>query len=386
VFNFRALTIVVIAFSVCSFSSWTPERPGVQETLTETPTEIPTPPASQFKIPLPPHGSLYHGVFPGGLEGSEDDLTSTDLEEYELAVGKPAAWVYFSHNWFKERAFPLETVTWIHDHGSIPYIRLMMRSNADQHKAEKLFKLQSIVDGGFDRDLRAWCRSAATLDYPLLAEFGTEMNGDWFSWNGIWNGRGITGGYGDKNEPDGPERFRDTYRYIIDVCRIEGAENISWVFHVNGLDSPNESWNKFENYYPGDDYIDWLAVSIYGAQTPFEKDWPDFGSTLRSAYSRLTDMALGKPIIMAEFGMTGNHPKANAADWTTLAFKSIKDLAAQKNSHLVGFSWWNEGWWNNDDPAQDTNMRVQDNPAIKDVFIKEVAGDLNVLGEIPFQP
>jgi beta-mannanase len=220
----------------------------------------------------------------------------------------------------------------------------------------------------------------------MLVEFGTEMNGDWFSWNGVWNGSGRTGGYGDKNEPDGPERFRDTYRYIIDVCRIEGAENISWVFHVNGLDSPNESWNKFENYYPGDDYIDWLAVSIYGAQTPFEKDWPDFESTLKSAYSRLTNMALGKPVIVAEFGMTGNYPKVNAADWTTLAFKSIKDLAARKNSHLIGFSWWNEGWWNNDDPSQDTNMRVQDNPAIKDVFNKEVAGDSNVLGEIPLQP
>ena len=292
------------------------------------------------------------------MEGSEDELTASDLEAYELAVGKPAAWVYFSHNWFKDRAFPLDTVTWIHDHGSIPYIRLMMRSSEDQRKAEKLFKLQSIVDGKFDKDLRAWCRSAASLEYPLLAEFGTEMNGEWFSWNGVWNGGGKTGFYGDNKEPDGPERFRDTYRYIIDVCRIEGADNITWVFHVNGEDFPDQFWNQFENYYPGDTHIDWLAVSIYGAQTPFDDEWPGFESTLDSAYKRLTKMAPGKPVIVAEFGMTGNHPKSNPTEWTTGAFRSIKTTAARDYSRLIGFSWWNEGWWNNDDPAFDTNMRV----------------------------
>src|SRR5258708_4733495 len=48
--------------------------------------------------PLP--GKMYHGVYPGGITGDEDDLTVKDLREYERAVGQPAAWVYFSHNWF----------------------------------------------------------------------------------------------------------------------------------------------------------------------------------------------------------------------------------------------------------------------------------------------
>jgi hypothetical protein len=62
---------------------------------------------------------------------------------------------------------------------------------------------------------------AAALNYPLLVEYGTEMNGRWFSWNGVWNGLGVTRGYGDNEEPDGPERFRDAYRYLIDVCRMK---------------------------------------------------------------------------------------------------------------------------------------------------------------------
>ncbi len=341
---------------------------------------------AKYKIPLPPPGSLYHGVFPGRLDGSEDQITPADLEEYESAVGKTAAWVYFSHEWSNGTAFPLDTVTWIHDHGSVPYIRLMMRSTTEQNKAEKKYKLQSIVDGAFDKDWRAWCRTAAALNYPLLVEYGTEMNGRWFSWNGVWNGLGVTRGYGDNEEPDGPERFRDAYRYLIDVCRIEGAENISWVFHVNGTDIPESAWNHFENYYPGDDYIDWLAISIYGAQTPFEKDWPDFDQTLESVYNRFIKMGPGKPVIIAEFGMTDNHPRADRVKWTTDAFISIKALAARKNSRLIGFSWWNEAWPNNDKPAEDTNMRVQDNMLLQDVFKVQVADDMLVLGSIPVIP
>ena len=42
-------------------------------------------------IGLPGAGQLYHGVYPGGVTGEEDDLTLQDLRSYEAAVGKPAA-------------------------------------------------------------------------------------------------------------------------------------------------------------------------------------------------------------------------------------------------------------------------------------------------------
>jgi hypothetical protein len=72
--------------------------------------------------------------------------------------------------------------------------------------------------------------------------------------------------------------------------------------------------------------------------------------------------------------------------WTTDAFSSIKNAAARKNSRLIGFSWWNEAWPNNDKPAEDTNMRVQDNMLLQDVFKVQVADDMLVLGSIPVIP
>ena len=43
-------------------------------------------------------------------------------------------------------------------------------------------------------------------------------------------------------------------------------------------------------------------------------------------------------------------------------------------------SWWNEAWENDDDPAHNTNMRVQDNPPLADVFQRLVGTQDKVLG------
>ena len=343
----------------------------------------PTPAPEAFVqiVAPPPEGQLYHGVYPGGVSGEEDDLTIDDLLSYEEIVGKPAAWVYFSNNWYRDRHFPVETATWIREAGSVPYIRLMLRSDADQNHAEPTFSLDRILAGDFDSDLRAWANEARDFGSPLIAEFGAEMNGEWFSWNGVWNGGGATDDYGDPAEPDGPERFRDAYRRIIQVARDEGALNIAWVFHVNDADIPDEDWNRFENYYPGGEWIDWIGVSVYGAQTPLDDEWPSFRDSLEDVYPRLKALAGGKPIVVLEFGAALNNPNGDQAEW---AEEALSDLTSHRWPQIVGFSWWNEHWQNDDDPGHDTTMRVQDNPALADVFRRWVGENEDVLARMIF--
>jgi hypothetical protein len=84
-------------------------------------------------------------VYPGGISGEEDDLTLNDLESYEQAAGKTAAWVFFSHNWYHGRQFPLTTAAWIRQAGSIPYIRLMLRSEAGGEGGDGEYTLQAIL-------------------------------------------------------------------------------------------------------------------------------------------------------------------------------------------------------------------------------------------------
>ncbi|MGH8101935.1 MAG: glycoside hydrolase family 26 protein, partial [Chthoniobacterales bacterium] len=288
----------------------------------------------------------WGGVGTDDHDPTEHDVTRADVARYEEVVGKKTAWVYFANNWFESRRFSAEMCEWIRTLGKLPYIRLMLRSDVDQQHAEKLFTLQKITGGEFDADLRAWARDAKKFGSPILIEWGTEPNGDWFGWNGKWNG-------GPK---EGPRRYIAAYRHIVDIMRAEGADNLQWVWHVNWYDEPERKWNAFENYFPGPDYCDWLGLSAYGPTTPTTRDGTEsFRFKMAQAYPRLTKLAPGKPIIIAEFGCDLHNPHVDAARW---AQHALEDLFANRWPAVIGFCWWNEGWQNDNHKKHDTDMII----------------------------
>ena len=328
------------------------------------------------KVGPPPAGKLYHAVYPGGVTGEEDDLTPADVDAYEAAVGKRVAWVYFSHNWYRSREFPLATASWIRDRGAVPYIRLMLRSSADRPRPRPPFKLKNILTGRLDADLRRWAQAARDFGSPLIVEYGTECNGEWFPWNARWNGRRQTRAFGDPTKPDGPERFAAAFRRIVTLMRGEGATNITWVFHANWDDGPAESWNRLEDYYPGDDVVDWVAVSAYGPQTPLDDYLDLFRDEMDAAYPRLELIAPTKPVIVAEFGVTAGNPLIAPEAW---AGPALADLLTFRWPAVIGFSWWNERWQNDNDPAHDTTLRMQDIPALAQTFATTLEASASLL-------
>ena len=158
-----------------------------------------------------PDGRIYRAAFPD-FGGPEAGVTARRIADFERESGQPLAWAYFSNNWDRGIEFPADKVSIIRDAGRLPFIRMMPRSDFGEGHADERYTMQSFLDGAWDADLARWCDGATAVDGPLLVEFGTEVNGDWFPWNGRWNGGGRTDGYGDPSVPDGPERFRDVYR------------------------------------------------------------------------------------------------------------------------------------------------------------------------------
>src|ERR1041384_597814 len=244
----------------------------------------------------PSPGKLYQGFFfsaptLGSDDANEHNVTAADVLQFEQAVGKKTSWIYFSDNWFESRAFPAVTCDWIRSLGKVPYLRLMLRSDLDQRHAEKVFSLENISAGRFDDDLKRWAEGARAFGGPILIEWGTEPNGEWFSWNGKWHGHAA-----------GPPQYVVAYRHIVDVMRAAGANNLQWVWHVNWDDVPETHWNRLEHYFPGVDYCGWLAVSAYGPLTPHTAEVETFREEMDHVYPRLTKLAPNKPIVVAEFG------------------------------------------------------------------------------------
>ncbi len=323
----------------------------------------------------PPAGKLYQGLYfdepAPGRDPTEHDVTAVDVIRFEQTLGAKTVWIFFSNNWFESRKFPASTCEWIHGLGKIPYIRLMLRSDLEQNHAEKTFSLANILAGKFDDDLKAWAREAKIFGSPILVEWGTEPNGKWFSWNGSWNG----------GASSGPPRYVAAYRHIVDLMRAEGAANLQWVWHVNWLDEPETKWNRFENYYPGADYCDWVALSAYGPLTPRAADGIEsFRFKMRSAYPRLTKIAPGKPIVIAEFGCDIHHRKVNASEW---AKSALEDLFSGRWPAVIGFCWWNESWENDDVRTHNTDMNILHDAGLTKVFREQLA---NHAGEVQGAP
>jgi len=251
----------------------------------------------------PPASGVYLAAFPG-FGATEDIVSGNTLADFESIAGHRVAWAYFSDNWYHGIQFPSINVAKIHAAGRVPFIRMMMRSQENNPCPDPKYSLQQIIDGKYDKDLTKWAQEAKGTGLPMLVEFGTEVNGDWFSWNGKYNGGGDKNGFGDPNKADGPERFVAAYRRIVDTFRREGAYNVSWAWHVDAESSPSNSWNQISEYWPGADYVDWIGVSIYGPQKPTEPGGTSFEAILDRVYPQLTKLSTEKPIAILEWGIT----------------------------------------------------------------------------------
>ncbi len=339
-----------------------------------------------LKLQVPGQGT-YHAAFPGFVTEDEEPAPATieKIEEFESLAGKEIVWAYFSNEWTDGIHFPKADVCAIHQSGKVPFVRLMPR-NRDMEFKELLdcvappdfvpaYKMQDFIDGRYDVPLRQWAHEAKATGVPLLAQFGVEVNGCWFSWNGKWHGGGQANGYGDPTFPDGPERFRDAYRHVVDLFRDEGTDNITWFFHINYDSSPGDNWNHFANYYPGDDYIDWIGVSIYGAQDS-DADWYTFDELFQGVYYNLNQTAVisrTKPIAILEMGVVEGHPAGVKSVWITEALTTIR---AGTYPRLKGISWWQEKWTNSDSSVSD--LRINSSPATQTAYRQGIAANFFV--------
>ncbi len=311
------------------------------------------------KLLPPPSNKIYFGAFPD-FGGSEDRVSTKRVHDFEKLVDHNLTWAMFSQNWFEGITYPKAHIHAIHEAGAIPYVRLMPRSDESQGHAEPRFSLQRIIDGDFDANLTRWAQDAKADGIPILVDFAVEMNGDWFPWSGVFNGGAKTDGYGDATYPDGPERYRDAYRHIIDLFRAEGVRHITWMFHPNLASEPSKTWNAPAKYYPGDDYIDWVGFSLYGAQTP-DEEWEGlgFGEQLRDGCRAFKAISDTKPRAVLEFGVMDHHKDGNKTAWLDDAFSTILHNDC---TTFQAISPWHEKWQNDDESWSD--LRLDSSPEV----------------------
>lgn len=290
---------------------------------------------------LPPENGIYHTAF-STMYSSSNNVSAEEAPYFEKLVNKNIVWLNFANDWFNGIKFPLESVQNIYKAGVIPSIRILPWSGYDKNDTK--YPLYKIARGDFDKELKQWARDLKKCGIPVLIDFAAEPNGDWFPWCGKLNGGNKKDSYGDKNEFDGPEVFRDAYRHLINIFRDEDANKVTWVFHVNAVGSISDDWNKIQNYYPGDDYIDWIGFSAYGPQR-WGESFTRLLDIIQPGYMELCELSADKPLAVLEFGVADYLPNVDKSQWIQSALYTVQQ---PEFNRIKAVGWWHSTWWNSD--------------------------------------
>jgi beta-mannanase len=290
--------------------------------------------AASVKL-APPEEGVYHSAHPDF--GINDDLaTAESVREFESLARKKIVWAYLSWNWDGGIIFPSDSCRSLHGEGVVPLVGIMPWSLLEQNAPEPVYTLDRILRGDFDAELSRCADDVRALGFPIMMEFGPEVNGSWFPWNGAWNGRDADD-YGERGEPDGPERFRDAYRHVAEIFKKRGAADVTWVFHIAAAGSPEplkEKWNEPGRYYPGDEWIDWIGASVYGRLRAGYA--VPFGDIMKNLYDVMCALSPSKPLALLELGVSEGDGKAA---WIAAAMSAA---ASGLYPRIKAVSWWNK--------------------------------------------
>jgi hypothetical protein len=213
-------------------------------------------------------------------------------------------------------------------------------------------ELDAVNSGAFDENIRKLGGIIRQTNKPIFLRIGYEFDGPWNRYN--------------------PASYVKAFQRIVSILRgqsinhraIEPVNNVAFVWH-------SAAWNTFESHpigdwYPGDSYVDWIAVSWFA--------WPNPEQNRAAEDSRATDLHFArqhaKPVMIAEAAPKEYFAPKNPGSWDGWYSKVFNWIAV---NNIKAFSYINQDWnaqrmWR--DPACNTggdwgNSRVQNgSPAV----------------------
>ncbi|MDI6895465.1 MAG: glycosyl hydrolase [Bacillota bacterium] len=159
------------------------------------------------------------------------------------------------------------------------------KAYALQVALQPLQGLQVVSDAPY---LQGLVSNLAGLGVPVFLRFGAEMNGDWTAWSGDL------------------AVFVEKFRLVARAARK--ANNVAVVWCPNSAPEDN-----IAQYYPGDDYVDWVGLNFYSdyymngrPSEPLPSQYVHHQGRLASPLEKLdyvyAKYANRKPVMICEIG------------------------------------------------------------------------------------
>ncbi len=279
---------------------------GSAEVIGTTPTSTPviTPPPPIISRPI------EWGAYVG------DALNDTSA--FETLVGKKIKLQAIFIGWGSSNGiFPSEYGPSVRDQGKTLVIFW------EQYGAT----LDQINNGDYDTYIKSFAAAAKSYGGPIILAPLHEMNGNWDPWDGTAPG-------------NSPTKVTTAWRHIHDL--FGGVSNVKFAWDVNSTSEPNTTANAISVYYPGDNYVDYVAIDGFNFNNP----WQSFSQVFNNALDQVK--IYNKPIYLLSMASAEGSQKAT---WITDALT----VQIPKNPNIAGWVWFNankeQNWLVNSSPA-----------------------------------
>jgi beta-mannanase len=191
-----------------------------------------------------------------------------------------------------------------------------------------------IASGAYDAYINTWSARLKTYlsgpdgiyntsdDRRAYLRFGHEMNGNWYAWSAA----------AGNNSPNDYKAMWIRVRGIFTSKGLD-ASHVQWVWCVNNTDNGGFT---AEQFYPGNEYVDWVAIDGYNwGTTQTWSSWLTPAQTYDNMLGRLK-LLTTKPVALTEFASTtSSQGVSGKSQWITSAFQ----YAENNNIRLV--TWFN---------------------------------------------
>ncbi|NBI29670.1 carbohydrate-binding protein [Chengkuizengella marina] len=194
--------------------------------------------------------------------------------------------------------------------------------------------LENIDEGLRDENIDRMAEILKTTNKPIFLRIGYEFDGPW-------------------NHYDS-DLYILAYQRIVDRFNAKGVNNVAYIWHSAGFVPYGGNDRQLIEWYPGDEYVDWVGVSWFPG-------WDD--ANKEAAIVRREEMAQiaiehGKPLMIGE-----SAPKEEFEgnlDW----YKEVMQWIEEKDVKMWSYinqDWNQQSMWVGEDWG---NSRVQDNEEV----------------------
>jgi hypothetical protein len=168
---------------------------------------------------------------------------------------------------------------------------------------------RQIYEGGYDAAIDAAGARLADFGEPIFVAFDHEPE--------------------DEPAKGSDADYVRAYRHVVDRVRAAGADNVIWVWNMMGWSG---HYSRYDDLYPGDDYVDWVGYDPYNFfACNGNPTWKTPYDTVHGFYQWLDDNGIGagKPRMLAEYGTNFDTRDAGAKQAWFEAFPAAVEAHPQ---------------------------------------------------------